>query len=164
MRNIIVNGRIVNNAERKMTQSGKEYIQFRLANNEFGDPKDENGRPITYWFNVTSFDPFCVSIAKHLVKGKPINVTGRLREHIYANRTTGNCEISRDIDAKLIEFESYSGDQNNNGQQQNGNMAVPKTQTAIPTSSTTVEQSQKVEVPPAPVFNNGGKPDDDLPF
>lgn len=166
MRNIVINGRIVANAEKKITQTGKEYIQFRFANSEYSDPKDENGKTITYWFTVTSFDPYCVSLLKHLVKGKPVNITGRYSDHNYANKNTGNREIGRNIDAKLIEFESFNGEQSGNGQQ-----AANKAQVTMPTTQTsmtapTAQQQAKAEIPPAPTFNNGGKPDDDddLPF
>lgn len=166
MRNIVINGRIVANAEKKVTQSGKEYIQFRFANSEYADPKDENGKSITYWFTVTSFEPYCVSLLKHLVKGKPVNITGRYSDHIYANKNTGNCEIGRNIDAKLIEFESFNSEQNGNNQQgtNTARQAMPTTQTSM--TAPTVQQATKTEVPPAPTFNNGGKPDDDddLPF
>lgn len=163
MRNIVINGRVVSDAQKKMTQSGKEFIQFRFANSEFTDPKDENGKPITYWFNVTSFDPFCISRAKHLTKGRPVNITGRYSDNIYANKTTGNCEIGRNIEAKLIEFECYKS--NDNNIQQTAPQTIPTTQTSMGNVST-VQQSPSVNnIPPAPTFNSG-KPDDgdDLPF
>lgn len=160
MRNIVINGRIVSDAQKRMTQSGKEFIQFRFANNEFTDPKDENGKPITYWFNVSSFDPFCISLAKHLTKGRAVNITGRYSDNIYANKTTGNCEIGRNIEAKLIEFECAR----NNDNQQVEHQAIPTTQTSLGTAPT-VQQSAVVNIPPAPTFSPG-KPDDgdDLPF
>lgn len=162
MRNIVINGRVVSDAQKKMTQSGKEFIQFRFANSEFTDPKDENGKPITYWFNVTSFDPFCISLAKHLTKGRPVNITGRYSDNIYANKTTGNCEIGRNIEAKLIEFECSKGENNSN--QQTASQTIPTTQTSMGNASA-VQHPSPMNIPPAPTFSSG-KPDDgdDLPF
>lgn len=34
-----LSGRVVSDAVKKTTQSGREYIHFRMANNEFGDAR-----------------------------------------------------------------------------------------------------------------------------
>ena len=36
MRKLILSGRIVADAEKKVTVNGREFISFRLGNNEFG--------------------------------------------------------------------------------------------------------------------------------
>lgn len=66
MRIMTLSGRVVSDAVKKTTQSGRDYIHFRMANNEFGDAKDEQGNPITYWFSVTCFTShtycnYCIS-------------------------------------------------------------------------------------------------------
>ena len=76
MRIMTLSGRVVSDAVKKTTQSGREYIHFRMANNEFGDAKDKQGNPITYWFSVTCFTTQGMNIQKYLTKGRPINVIG----------------------------------------------------------------------------------------
>lgn len=146
MRKLIINGRIVNNAEKKTSRNGREYITFRFANNEFGDTKDDNGKPITYWFNITSYDTRHIALSKYLTKGRPINIIGQYSDNIYQNKN-GNCEIGRNIIADVIEFEVGKPIDDNTSTNNNNEAPVssPTTQTAMPTS---------------PIPDDG----DDLPF
>ena len=172
MRIMTLSGWIVSDAVKRTTQGGKEFISFRMANNEFGDAKDENGKPITYWFSVTCFTSQGLNIQKYLTKGRPINVIGEYSDNVYPNKITGNCEVGRNIRAEMIYF-SESSNRNNDG---NGN----QTSQVAPTSVS--KQANKVEIPKtqtkmltpeqqAAVDNSGvniplvnGDSDDDLPF
>lgn len=172
MRIMTLSGRVVSDAVKKTTQSGREYIHFRMANNEFGDAKDEQGNPITYWFSVTCFTTQGMNIQKYLTKGRPINVIGEYSDNVYPNKITGNCEVGRNIRAEMIYF-SESSNRNNDG---NGN----QTSQAAPVSAS--KQTSEVEIPKtqtkmltpeqqAAVANSGlkiplvnGDSDDDLPF
>jgi hypothetical protein len=49
MRVFQLTGYVVTDAEKKINKSGKEFMTFRMGNNEFNDPKDEQGRSKTYW-------------------------------------------------------------------------------------------------------------------
>ena len=44
MRKITLTGHIVADAERKISKGGKEYLSFRIANNEFNDEKGADGK------------------------------------------------------------------------------------------------------------------------
>ena len=157
MRVLTISGRIVADAQKQISQQGREFMTFRLANNEFGDEKDTQGKPITYWFRVTSFNPRCLNMVKYLTKGKPINVIGAYSDSIYTNKNTGNCEISRDIIADRIEFEvgNYESTQNGNSEQhqvttqQSNVVDIPKVTTSTVQTTTT---------------NNVTDASDDLPF
>lgn len=166
MRKIIINGRIVNNAEKKTNKNGREYIQFRFANNEYGDPKDENGKTITYWFNVTSYETRCMALQKYLTKGRPINIIGSYSDNLYQNKNTGNCDIGRNILAETIEFEvgrplDENGQVLSNTSSTTNSEEMLKTQTRMVSSE--VAQAAKAANVTIPVVNNGSD-DDDLPF
>lgn len=105
MRNITVNGRLSADVVRQISKQGSEYINFSIANNEYGDEKSSDGHPLTQWFRVTSFLPQHVKLAKYLTKGKPIIITGHYSNRLYKNQKTGQWNISNDIIATDINFE-----------------------------------------------------------
>jgi single stranded DNA-binding protein len=171
MRVISIIGRIVNDAEKRVTQNGREYITFRFASNEYSDPKDENGKTVTYWYNVTSFQSNYTgeNFYKHLTKGKPIVVIGDYRDNIYQNKISGNCEIGRYITAQKIDFISeIKTDEDNKGvahQTANAEPVNVQTQTSMPKTQTRVLTPEEEDM----VKNSGLKgplvsSDDDLPF
>ena len=53
MRIITVNGRIAANVTRQISKQGTEFINFSIANTEYGDPKSSDGQPQTQWIRVT---------------------------------------------------------------------------------------------------------------
>ena len=157
MRKIMLTGYIVADAEKKVTSnSGREYITFRMANNEFNDEKGSDGKPITYWFRVTSWNQNHYNLAKYLTKGKPVIVIGSFSDKIYQN-ASGNCEISRDIIADSIEFVSGNG---------NGDSNSKTTTKSIDTTMPEVtSKPKKIEENITAVNNNVNNDDeDDLPF
>lgn len=105
MRIITVNGRIAADVTRQVSKQGTEFINFSIANSEYGDPKSSDGRPQTQWFRVTSFHPQHVNLAQHLKKGKPITVIGKYSNRLYQNQSTGQWNISNDVIADEICFE-----------------------------------------------------------
>ena len=105
MRIITVNGRIAADVTRQVSKQGTEFINFSIANTEYGDPKSSDGQPQTQWFRVTSFLPQHVNLAQHLKKGKPITVIGKYSNRLYQNQSTGQWNISNDVIASEICFE-----------------------------------------------------------
>lgn len=101
MRTLILSGRLGSDAEVKVTQTGTQYMTFRMANNERGD---EEGR--TYWFRVTTFNPRLMNLAQYLTKGKSVEVIGTLRTNGYVNATTNKFDVGHDITADSIMFDS----------------------------------------------------------
>ena len=94
---LIVDGRIGGDAEKKLTQTGKEYVTFRMAHNE----KDKSGNQQTLWFSVTTWNQ--IGLAQYLTKGKAINVIGKPSCRLYETKD-GKTEIGYDIIATSIEF------------------------------------------------------------
>lgn len=161
MRNFVVTGFVAANAERKISKNGKEYLTFRIGNTEFND-KDEQGNQKTYWFSVTTFNTRQFGMGQYLVKGKPVIVVGDYNDRIYQNRD-GNCEISREIIANAIYFNSTGENSNNadggNGQSKTTQKQMPTTQTTMTPKPTTDE----IKVIEAPINTNEDN-EDDLPF
>ena len=163
MRKLILSGRIVADAEKKVTVNGREFISFRLGNNEFGDEKNSDGKPITYWFNVSSFNQAHVNLLKYLTKGKPVNVIGSYKDNIYQNKS-GNCEIGRNILADSIDFQI--GNEGNNANHITSNTtSTPKTEvpqvTASEVKTKVTTTTSKPKSTPAAVNDSD---DDELPF
>lgn len=161
MRKVEVTGYIVADAERKISKTGKEFISFRIANNEFNDEKGEDGKQKPYWYGVTSLNQRHFTMAQYLTKGKPVIVEGDYTDRIYQNKE-GNCEISRDILANAIYFVPGSGE---NGNGTTTAPAATQTTSATPKVQTKMEAPKpttaEVKVPTqAPVTDD----DDDLPF
>lgn len=150
-------GYVVANAEKKLSKNGKEYITFRIGNNEYAD-NDEQGNKKTYWVNVTSFNDRFFSMVQYLTKGKPVIITGDYSDRIYQNRE-GNCEIARDLRANSIYFNSVG--ERDNTQQNTGQtpQAAPQTQVKMEAPKPTTAE---LKIPTAPAVNDDE--DDDLPF
>ena len=157
MRKIELTGRLAADAERKISKTGKEFLSFRVGNNEFND-KDEQGNQKTYWFNVTTFNQRHFGMAQYLTKGKSIIVEGDYSDRLYQNKE-GNCEIARDIMANAIYFNS-DGNSNNSNQTKTATQASPVTQTTMDSKPTTAD----VKIPEAPVASTSNDDEDDLPF
>ena len=161
MRTLQVTGYIVADAERKIAKNGKEYITFRIANNEFNDEKGNDGKTKPFWLGVTSFNTRHFSMVQYLTKGKPIIVEGDYNDRIYQNKE-GNCDISREIIANAIYFFpsiSENGNTTNTSTESSKTDNAPKIQTKMETPKPTTAD---LVVPSQEPVNDDD--DDDLPF
>lgn len=129
----IVTGRVVADAEKKLTTSGREMLSFRFAADNIMD-KDEHGKFKTYWYRITSWNH--LHMAKYITKGKPLMIIGNYNDHLYENKQ-GYCDISRDIIADTIDFLS-TGESNNSNN--SNNLKIAKTG-SVQGVTTTVEDN-----------------------
>lgn len=174
MRIITVNGRIAANVTRQVSKQGTEFINFSIANTEYGDPKSSDGQPQTQWFRVTSFLPQHVNLSQHLKKGKPITVVGKYSNRLYQSQSTGQWGISNDVIASDIYFEIGSERQENGGAPATTNTRTSPEKAAAQVASALDEipqaTSRKLSQPKTMVeedpFATGAPIDDndDLPF
>lgn len=160
MRTIEVSGHLAADAERKMNKNGKEYISFRIGNNEFND-KDEQGNRRTFWFSVTSYNQRHFAMKPYLTKGKPVIVRGEYNDRVGQNQS-GACDIWRDIMADSIYFNPF-------GESKPENQETPQTQTVMqeaPKTQTVMKPTTaELKIPEANTqTNNNDSDDDDLPF
>lgn len=109
MRKMTVMGRLGNDPEQKETKNGKPYLQFRIANNAFGDPEN-----YTMWATVTVWEGSrCYGTAKALKKGSLVIVEGDYFQRTYISKSTNKMEIGNDIHATGIYFGGVSNKENN---------------------------------------------------
>lgn len=156
MKVLTLTGRIVADAERKLSKTGKEYLSFRMANN---DEKDKDGKEKPYWFGITSTK--FLHLAKYLTKGKLVTVIGDYSDRIYQNQK-GECEIARDIMANSIYFMPGSSESGNGDGQKTDTTTVssPKIQTKMEEPKPTTSQ---IKVPQQTTVA-ANDDEDDLPF
>lgn len=162
MRIITVNGRLAADVTRQISKQGTEFINFSIANTEYGDPNPQ-------WFRVTSFQPRHVNLAQYLKKGKPITVIGTYSNHQYQNHNTGQSNIINEIIASEICFEVGA-------ERQENVVATTTNTTSVSTinavdgipQATSRKLSRPKSVKTEPIDNSlgGGDTveDDDLPF
>lgn len=175
MRIITVNGRIAADVTRQISKQGTEFINFSIANTEYGDPKSSDGQPQTQWFRVTSFLPQHVNLSQHLKKGKPITVVGKYSNRLYQSQNTGQWGISNDVIASDIYFEIGSEHQENGGASTATNTKTSPEKAAAQVASAVEDipqaTSRKLSQPqtmvgeePTVTGVSANGDDDDLPF
>ena len=113
MRLITINGRIAQNVTPQLSRQGTQFIRFSIASKEYYDEKGDDGKPKAQWYTVTAFDSRLVALSNHLVKGKPIIVTGDYSNRLYQSQKTGLFGIDNNIIATNICFEVGSERQEN---------------------------------------------------
>lgn len=172
MRKLILSGRLAANAETKLTKGGTQYVEFRMANNEYKGGTDNKGKE-TYWFRVVSFNANHVKLVPYLTKGKSLEVIGDLQTSPYISNITNKAEAGLEVRANDIMFD------NNFGSPQQGTNDSTTHQTATaptPAPAAQAEAAPKKSAPrnpttatvpqsaaaPAPAADDGGE--DDLPF
>ena len=83
--NVVLEGNLVKAAELSRWSNGTPYCKFTIANNE--SYKDDAGN----WVDIPSFFDCIVkgnygeSMHKHLLKGRHVTVTGRLKQNKWKN-------------------------------------------------------------------------------
>lgn len=163
MRKLILTGRIGTNAETKTTKNGKQFIEFRLANNEYIG----NNNNDTYWFRITSFNQNHLKIQQYLTKGRTIEVIGNLRANAYISTATNTPEVSLDVIADDIMFDSnFSTQQNSENTNNEASAEQPQPVEAVPAPKTTKKAvaPRNPSTAPTPAPASNASDDDDLPF
>lgn len=152
MRMMILTGRLAADAEKKLGKNGKEYISFRMANNDY----DYNNESKTYWYSVTNYEN--LALYPYLKKGKSVSVVGLYSDRIYQTRE-GNCEIGRNILAHSIDFYGDNAEKQANGTTTESS-SMPTMQTSMQETKPKTTTAQ-LEVPKT---NAPADDEDDLPF
>lgn len=79
---VTVAGNAGKDAEARTTQSGDSFCAFSIAGTAgFGDNQQ------TVWFDVTKWGKGADSLAKHILKGTPLAVTGELSQREHDGKT-----------------------------------------------------------------------------
>lgn len=81
---VALQGNLTRDAELKHTNSGTAICEFSLAvNNWFG--KDHAS-----FFNVTIFGKQAESVQQYLMKGKPVEITGKVKQERWTDQNGNN--------------------------------------------------------------------------
>lgn len=156
MRTLTLTGRVVSDATARQTKDGRNYLEFRFANNEWFDEKDK-----TFWIRISCYTPELINLKSYITKGKPLIIVGRYKDRIYT-RQDGTSEIGRDLTAYSIEFPESNkreeADQTTVTETRPTATANPQVQ---PSSPVAVEQTQQAKQ--NTIFTTNTE-DDDLPF
>jgi len=165
MRTLILSGRLAANAEQKTSKNGRQYLEFRMGNNEYRSGENSE----TYWFRVTSFNPNHMKLLPYLTKGRTIEVIGDLSASPYMSTTTGKPEAGLEVLANDIKFDGnfskVTDTQNTETPTAEQPKVEVKTEPAKPKKAATRNPSTApIEAPkPAPQAV-ADSDEDDLPF
>lgn len=169
-----VDGNLVEDAKVLTGKSGREYLSFRIANNDF-----EKGQRVTTYFNVASYNDY--AIQKHktenfYTKGKLVVVVGKPEENM--TQKGDKMYLNRSILAYNIQLGTFGGRKTDEGEQTVYRDVAPSVptcevpqasapQVSAPVVSAPVYTTEvPVAVPQASSVNAAETPniDDDLPF
>jgi single-strand DNA-binding protein len=83
--NVIVEGNLTKSAELSRWGDGTAYIRFTIANNDYY--KKENGEyeSIPSFIDCQCKGPYAESMSKHLLKGRRITVSGKLKQQRWTD-------------------------------------------------------------------------------
>lgn len=84
MNEVILSGRMVNDAEIKLTAAKKFYTYFGIAVKR--DYKDETGKYPVDFFDCLAFNHTAKYIAEYGYKGREVIIKGNLKTRTYTNR------------------------------------------------------------------------------
>jgi single-strand DNA-binding protein len=152
MINVNVIGRLGADAELKSGKNGEQFVNFRLATNEFNKSTKTNE---TVWMNVILFGKRAVTMHPYLKKGSFVNVMGEERVSLYQLKS-GEYAINRDVLADRLEFIGSS-----NKSDENTTTSTNKFVSETPLTPTTA----KIQEPQMAYADMGTmNAEDDLPF
>lgn len=88
MNKVNLTGRIANDLDMRMTQSGKAVLSFNIAVKK--ETKDENGNYQADFFRITAWEQCAKFLEKYAQKGTLIGVSGKLETNSYTNKYGNN--------------------------------------------------------------------------
>lgn len=77
---VIIEGRLVANAELSRWNDGTPYCKFTIANNDSYKDSQGNWISIGSFFDCTLSGAYGETMYKHLIKGRGVHIVGRLKQ------------------------------------------------------------------------------------
>ena len=96
-------GRVGQNPEIRVSQSGKKVCRLSLATNSF-----YNGKPVTEWHTIVLFDGMAENIEKFVRKGSVVGVLGSIQYSKYKDKN-GVEKTATSILCKQLHFIDLRG-------------------------------------------------------
>ena len=130
---VTLHGNITRELELRFTRNEKAFLNLGLAINERWKGEDGETREETVFVNCTAWGGTAEVIARHLSKGDPIIVWGRLRNEEWKDKETG-----KDMRTLSITLEGFSfcGTKSNKGEADGPPPGTPPAARSVPSSKT----------------------------
>lgn len=135
---LCIEGNLTKAAELSRWSDGTPYCKFTLANNESYKDKDGNWVDIPSFFDCIIKGNYGESMHKHLLKGRHVTVTGRLKQSRWKDENGNNRSA---VIIKVTEVSLAPGSFQPKDQDDGGNNSAPRFKP--------VNQNNYEEVPPA---------------
>ena len=100
---VILLGRLGGDPELKYTASGTAVCNFNLATGEAFKNQNGEWQERTEWHRVVAWDKLAENCGKHLVKGSPVYIEGRLQTRSWEDRD-GNKRYTTEVVAREVQF------------------------------------------------------------
>lgn len=118
--NVVLVGRMTKDAELRYTPQSQAVATFTLAVNR--NFKNQNGEREADFINIVIWRQQAENLANWAKKGALIGVTGRIQTRNYENQQGQRVYVTEVV---ADSFQLLEARQNQNGQGQSGNNAVP---------------------------------------
>jgi single-strand DNA-binding protein len=96
-------GRVGNDPEKKVTQSGSSVVSLSIATSENYKDKQGNKQQKTEWHRVIFWNNLADLVESYVKKGNQLSVEGRLETKEWSD-SDGNKKVKTEIIAKEITF------------------------------------------------------------
>lgn len=87
LNSVIVEGNLVKSAELSHWPDGTPYMRFTIANNEVYKDQQGEWQSIPSYFDCQCKGKYAEAMAKYLLKGKHISVSGRLKQQRWKDES-----------------------------------------------------------------------------
>ena len=118
--NVVLVGRMTKDADLRYTEQGQAVATFTLAVNR--NFKNQNGEREADFINIVIWRQQAENLANWAKKGALIGITGRIQTRNYENQQGQRVYVTEVV---ADSFQLLEARQNQNGQGQSGNNAVP---------------------------------------
>jgi single-strand DNA-binding protein len=128
---VMLIGRLGNDPEKKVTQSGAAVASFSLATTDSYKDKQGNKQESTTWHKVVLWNKLADLAEQYLSKGKKVYIEGILKNNEWTDKD-GNKRVTTEVTGQTMEFlepntsksdqktnYSKNNNQNNNKNQRN---------------------------------------------
>jgi len=139
---VIIKGNLTRDPELKYTPGGSPVAEFAVAVSETWTDNAGNKREDVCFLDCFAWGKTAEIIAKYFTKGKPILITGKLKQDNWEDKTTGQKRSKLRVQVDRFEFCDRAASSN---------------------ADKSVRSHGPDEKPDAPT-PNGGVSDDDIPF
>jgi len=99
----IITGNVGKDPEIRATTSGQKVASFSIATSEKWTSKSGEKKESTEWHNIVAWEKLADLVAKYVVKGSKITITGKIQTRSWDNKD-GARMYKTEIIARDLEF------------------------------------------------------------